>query len=70
MPFLVIFAANSLFNSLYIGVRHGLAAYPLMCVMVGPVLCVQYRPCSRRKTDGGRRSVSAPSSRAWPSSGS
>ncbi len=35
---IVLFAANSLFNSLYIGVRHVLPAYPLLFIAVSPWL--------------------------------
>jgi len=38
VPVLFVFAANSLFNSLDIGVRHVLAVYPLLFVAVAPLL--------------------------------
>ncbi len=37
VPVLIIFAANSAFNSLYIGVRHVLPVYPLLFVAVSPL---------------------------------
>jgi hypothetical protein len=38
IPIVLIFVANSLFNSLYIGVRHVLPAYPLLFIIVSPLL--------------------------------
>lgn len=38
LPVVVIFVANSLFNSLQIGVRHVLAAHPLLMVLAAPWL--------------------------------
>jgi len=38
VPILTLFAANTAFNSLYIGVRHVLPAYPLLFVAVSPWL--------------------------------
>jgi hypothetical protein len=35
---LTVFAANSLFNSLYIGVRHVLPVYPMLFVAISPLL--------------------------------
>jgi hypothetical protein len=36
VPVVLLFAANSAFNSLYIGERHVLAAYPLLFIAVAP----------------------------------
>jgi len=36
VPVLLLFAANSAFNSLYIGERHVLAAYPLLFIGIAP----------------------------------
>jgi hypothetical protein len=38
VPILLLFASNSLFNSLQIGVRHVLSAYPLMFIAASPWL--------------------------------
>ena len=38
VPVIALFAANALFNSQNLGVRHVLAAYPLLFVAVSPVL--------------------------------
>jgi hypothetical protein len=37
-PVLLVFAFNSLFNSLYIGVRHLLPTFPLLCIGVAPLI--------------------------------
>jgi hypothetical protein len=36
VPIVLLFAANSAFNSLYIGERHVLAAYPLFFIVISP----------------------------------
>jgi hypothetical protein len=62
-PLVVVFAANSLFNTLYIGERHVLPAYPLLCMLAAPAFA---HPVSswlaRRKAGrpaGPRRSAAA-----------
>jgi hypothetical protein len=37
VPLVVVFAANALFNSLYLGERHVLPVYPLLCMLAAPV---------------------------------
>jgi len=43
LPVIVIFAANSLFNSLDIGVRHVLPVLPLLCIASAPLLAGGFR---------------------------
>jgi hypothetical protein len=38
IPIALLFLSNALFNSFQIGVRHVLAAYPLLCVLISPRL--------------------------------
>ncbi len=50
---IVVFAANSLFNSLYIGVRHVLPVYPVLFIAVSPLFANAFQ----RAASTGRRSV-------------
>lgn len=47
VPVVTIFVANTLFNSLYIGVRHVLPAYPLLLVACGGVVGAAFERGSR-----------------------
>ncbi len=54
VPAIVVFAANALFNSLQIGVRHVLPAYPLLMIGAGPWLA---RALERLKVRAGRHAA-------------
>jgi hypothetical protein len=55
IPIALIFLSNALFNSLQIGVRHALAAYPLLFVALSPRVALLLRGWSR----GGSRRAAA-----------
>jgi hypothetical protein len=58
VPVLVLFAANSAFNSLPIGERHVLAAYPLLFIGISPWIAASLASLraalTERDTEGAR----------------
>jgi hypothetical protein len=64
VPILTIFAANALFNSQQIGVRHVLAVYPLLFVAASPLIAKPLEKLirARRSTGRARSDTSAPPS--------
>jgi hypothetical protein len=52
VPLIVVFATNSLFNSLYIGERHVLPVYPLLCLLAAPVFARPIEAAAARRRAG------------------
>lgn len=63
VPVVLLFAANSAFNSLYIGERHVLAAYPLLFLAISPWIAdaLAAAPWRRAATSSGAAALV----RAW-----
>jgi hypothetical protein len=52
VPLVVVFAANALFNSLYIGERHVLPVYPLLCLLAAPAFARPIDAAAARRRAG------------------
>jgi hypothetical protein len=65
MPVALLFAANSAFNSLHIGERHVLAAYPLLFIAISPWLAGAIEGVCRGRRAEAERPAAATSGRQW-----
>jgi 4-amino-4-deoxy-L-arabinose transferase-like glycosyltransferase len=65
VPVALLFAANSAFNSLYIGERHVLAAYPLLFIAVSPWFADAIGGVWRRRSAAAPQTAAAGRARRW-----
>jgi hypothetical protein len=65
VPVVLLFAANSAFNSLYIGERHVLAAYPLLFIAIAPWMAAAFESAPWQAATMAGAAKAAGLARAW-----